>query len=115
MAPVDSAEIAEQGLLYIELKPNAGVPVVWGSLLMAVRESDLLPVWQKYYDEKGRLMRVMRFSDVREYGSRTLPSTMEVIPANKDGNRTVVRYVIAEFDIPIDDETFSLRNLRSPK
>jgi len=110
-----SVDSAETGILYIELKPNAGVPVVWGSFLMAVRESDLLPVWEKYYDEKGRLMRVLRFSGIREYGSRTLPSTMEMIPVNKEGHRTFVRYLTADFDIPIDDDTFSLRNLRSPK
>ena len=113
-ASVDTAETAEDGMLYIELKPNPGVPVVWGSFLMAVRESDLLPVWERYYDEKGRVMRIMRFSDIRQFGTRKLPSTMELIPANKEGHRTFVRYRNAEFDIPLDDNTFSLRNLRSP-
>jgi outer membrane lipoprotein-sorting protein len=105
----------EDGVVYIKLTPNDGVPVVWGYLVMAVRESDLLPVWERYYDEKGRPMRTMTFLDVRQFGSRTLPSVMEVIPANKEGNRTTVRYTAAEFNAPMEDDIFTLRNLRSPR
>jgi outer membrane lipoprotein-sorting protein len=110
--PVDSPE---DGVVYIKLVPNEGVPVVWGYLVLAVRESSLLPVWERYYDEKGRLMRTMTFLDTRQFGSRTLPSTMEVIPANKEGHRTTVRYIEAQFDVPMEDDIFTLRNLRSPR
>jgi hypothetical protein len=105
----------EEGVVYIELTPKEGVPVVWGYLVMAVRESDLLPVWERYYDEKDRPMRTMTFLDIRQFGSRTLPSTMKVIPANKEGHRTTVRYTEAEFDVPLESDVFSLRNLRSPR
>jgi outer membrane lipoprotein-sorting protein len=105
----------EPGLLYIRLTPNEGVPVVWGFFVLAIRESDYLPVWERYYDEKGRLMRTFRFSDIRTFGDKTLPATLEVVPANKEGHRTVVRYTSAVFDEPLDDDVFSLRNLRSPR
>jgi hypothetical protein len=39
---------------------------------------------------------------------------MEMIPANKEGHRTVVRYEDASFDEGVDDDIFSIRNLRSP-
>jgi outer membrane lipoprotein-sorting protein len=110
-ARVDSTE---KGMLYVKAVPNDGVPVVWAHLVMAVRDTDYLPVWEKYYDEKGRLMRTLIFSDIRRYGSRTLPSTMEMIPANKDKHKTIVRYNRADFDIPIENAVFSLRKLRSP-
>jgi hypothetical protein len=38
---------------------------------------------------------------------------MELIPTTKQGHKTVVRYVEAEFDIPLSGEIFSLRNLRA--
>ena len=57
-------------------------------------------------------MRVMNFKDIRQFGDRNIPSTMELIPENKEGHRTTVRYVEVEFDTPIDDDIFSLRNLR---
>lgn len=105
----------EEGVVYIKLTPNDGVPVVWGYLVMAVRDEDTLPIWERYYDEKERLMRTMTFTDVRQFGDRTLPSTMAVVPANKEGHRTTVRYVEAEFDTDLDDDIFTLRNLRSPR
>ena len=111
------ATVAAPGdsLLYIRLTPRDGVPVVWGYLVLAVREGDLLPVWEQYYDEKDRLIRTMEFSDIRQFGARTLPSTMIITPASKEGHRTTVRYTESRFDEPHEDDIFSLRNLRSPK
>lgn len=103
---------AEPGYLYIQLDPKEDSPIVWGKLVVALRASDLLPVWHHYYDEKGSLMRVMNFKDIKSFGSKTLPSLMEVIPQNKEGHKTVVRYLNAEFDSPIDEEIFTRRNLQ---
>lgn len=110
-----TVESPKPDLLYIKLTPKEGVPVVWGYFILAVRESDFLPVWEAYYDEKDRLMRTMKFSDIRQFGKRTVPSTMEIIPANKEGHRTTARYDEAEFDVPLEDDIFTLRYLRSPK
>lgn len=102
-------------VLYIKCIPKEGVPVVWGYLVMALRRADYIPLWETYYDEKDRPMRRMEFSDVRLYGERLLPGTMAVIPQNKEGHKTVVRYLTAEFDVELEGDVFSLRNLRSPK
>jgi hypothetical protein len=37
---------------------------------------------------------------------------MELIPMTKEGHKTVVEYLEADFDIDIDKTYFSLRNLR---
>jgi outer membrane lipoprotein-sorting protein len=108
-------ESPEDGVLYIKAIPREDLPVVWGHLVMAVRESDYIPLWEKYYDEKGRLMRTLVFSDVQDYSGRLLPSTMKVIPENKEGHSTEVRYTSAVFDRDIEEDIFSLRNLRSPQ
>jgi hypothetical protein len=50
-------ENPERGVLYLKCIPKEGRPIVWGHIILAVRESDYLPLWQKYYDEKGKLMR----------------------------------------------------------
>jgi outer membrane lipoprotein-sorting protein len=105
----------EEGVVYIRLTPKDGVPVVWGYLVIAVREDGLLPAWERYYDEKERLMRTMVFSDIRQFGTRTLPATLEITPASKEGHRTTVRYSESRFDEPHEGDVFSLRNLRSPK
>ncbi len=102
-------------LLYLEAIPKKGVPVVWSRVLIAVRERDLIPVWQEYYDEKNAPVRRMDYSDIRVFGNRTVPASMTLVPANKEGNKTVLRYSVIEFDRKVDNSIMTLRNLRSFK
>jgi outer membrane lipoprotein-sorting protein len=106
---------AQPQLLYIALTPKEGLPVVWGKIVSAVQRDSYLPVWDRYYDEKGKLLRIIEFKDTKRLGGRLLPSVMEVLPQNKEGQKTVLRYLQAEFDIKLPDEVFSLRNLQSRK
>lgn len=106
-------EDANPELLYVELIPKEGLPVVWGRIVAAVRKESYLPEWDRYYDEKGRLMRVILFSEVKNFGGRLIPSVMEVVPQDKKDQKTVLRYTKAEFNISIPESVFSLRNLHS--
>ena len=106
---------AQAGLAYVECRPKPGVPIVWDKIVIAVRESDDLPVWQKFFDEKGRVARLMTFTEITTFGRRTIPSVMEMIPQTKQGYKTVLRYKEVQFDLPLDDGVFSLRNLQSAK
>jgi outer membrane lipoprotein-sorting protein len=101
-----------EGVLYIKCIPKEGLPIVWGYITIAVQEDGYMPLWQKYYDEKGNLVREMIFKETKTFGDRIVPSVLELIPKNKEGQKTVLRYLDAEFDIPLDSETFTLRNLR---
>lgn len=106
-------EDARPGFLYIAFVPREGLPVVWGKIVAAVRKDGYLPVWDRYYDEKGRLMRVINFREVKNLGGRLIPSVMEVVPQDKKGQKTLLRYIEAEFNRNVPDDVFSLRNLRS--
>lgn len=109
MAAVDTPE---EGVLYVKCVPKEGLPIVWGYIIIAVREKDYIPVWEKYYDEKGKLMREMYFKEIKFFGKREIPSVMELISTNKKGQKTIVRYIEAAFELEIDKEIFSLRNLQ---
>jgi outer membrane lipoprotein-sorting protein len=106
-------ENPEEGLLYIEFVPKEDKPIVWSRIVEAVRAADYLPVWARYYDERGAVVRVLRFTEIRRFGGRTLPSVMEMLPQNKPGNRTVIRYRRLDLDVEVRDDVFSQRNLRS--
>ena len=69
--------------------------------------------WLKYYDEKGQLMRTLNYKNIKKFGSRRIPSVMELIPTKKEGHKTVIRYIEASFDLKVDKGIFSLRHLRS--
>ncbi len=103
---------AEEGLIYVQLVPKEETASVWGKIILSVREADYLPVREEFYDEKGRLMRVMTFKDIKTIGGRELPTVMELVPQNKKGNRTTIRYEEARFDIKLDESIFTLRNLQ---
>jgi outer membrane lipoprotein-sorting protein len=105
-------ENPETAVLYVKCIPKEGLPIVWGHIVVAVREETYMPLWQKYYDEKGKLVREMIFKDVKAFGTREIPSVMELIPLTKEGHKTVLRYSEARFDVQLDQETFTLRNLR---
>jgi hypothetical protein len=102
-------------VLCIRSVPHDGVPVVWGSLITAVEPDSHLPVWEKYYDEHGELMRSFYFTEPKTFGDRRIPSVLTVVPGNKEGHKTVMVYRDCEFDIDFDEDIFSLRNLRTPR
>jgi hypothetical protein len=57
----------------------------------------------------------MRFDEVRVLGGRKLPTRLVLTPADEPGQTTEMRYVEAQFDLPLPDDIFSLSRLeRAP-
>lgn len=96
----------------VEAVPKPDAPVVWGKILYWVRKKDFIPLKQEFYSERGELIRVMTFSEIKEMGGRVLPTYWEMVPVKKEGRMTTLRILEAEFDIPIPEEIFTLRNLK---
>ncbi len=92
--------------------PKPDAPVIWGRIEQQVRKRDRMPIWARYYDEDGTLVRTMNFSDFEVLGGRTLPTRMVMEPMDGE-ERTVVTYLELEFDVGLDEDFFSLRNLRA--
>lgn len=95
----------------VELLPKPEAAVVWGRLVLRVRKADFLPTREEFYDERGTLVRVMTFSDIRVLGGRSIPTTWELRSVTKPGNVTTMRMQRAIYDAPIADEVFTQRNL----
>jgi outer membrane lipoprotein-sorting protein len=98
----------------IESVPKPEAAVVWDRILYWVREADHVPLKEEFYNERGELVRVMAFSQVRRVGGREVPTRWEMRPLAKPGNRTVIVIRDAAYDVPLDDEIFSQRNLLKP-
>ena len=97
----------------LRLTPKPEAAVVWGHLEFLVGQDDYLPLLAKYYDEDGELARTMEYSEFSVFGDRLVPAVMNMLPADKPGERTTIRYEELEFDIDIDPSFFSLRTLQS--
>ena len=95
----------------VELLPNPDAAVVWGRLVLRVRKADFLPAREEFYDERGTLVRIMTFSDVRVLGGRAIPTKWELRTLTKPGNVTTMVMKSATYDGSIPDEIFTPRNL----
>ena len=94
--------------LTLDVKP--GVVGRWARIELLVSD-ERLPVEERHYDRKGRLARTMYFDDVKVLGGRRLPVHIALVPADSVGQRTEMRYLDVEFDVPLSNDTFSLSRL----
>ncbi len=95
------------------LRPRPEAPVVWGRIDYEVRKRDLMPIRARYFDEDGELVRTLTFGEYRKMGGRLVPALMIMVPREKPGERTLVRYSGLDFDVDLDDSFFSLRSLQA--
>jgi outer membrane lipoprotein-sorting protein len=103
----------ENGVFYIRLVPKPSTAVVWSSIICAVRADGNIPLWEHYYDRHGNEIKNVTFSDIQDMGGRTIPTTMEVVPTNKEGQSTTITWSHAEFNQGADSDIFTLSNLQS--
>lgn len=94
--------------LVLDVKP--GVVGRWSRIDLLVSDARL-PVEEKHYDRKGRVARTMTFDEVRLIGGRRLPARIVLVPADTEGQRTEMRYLDVQFDVPLPNDTFSLSRL----
>jgi outer membrane lipoprotein-sorting protein len=94
--------------LVLEAKP--GVVGRWARIDLLVSD-DRLPIEERHYDRKGRLARTMTFDEVKPLGGRRIPSHITLRPADTEAQRTEMRYLELQFDVPMPDDTFSLSRL----
>lgn len=97
------------------LTPRPEAPVVWGRIVEQVRRRDVMPTWAKYYDEDGVLSRTLIFSEFKTMGGRLVPSVMTITPEDKPTESTMIIYSDIVFDIGLDEDFFSLRNLKQQR
>jgi outer membrane lipoprotein-sorting protein len=106
-----SDTVAGAPVYVVESVPKPDAAVVWGRIVSRVRKADFLPARDEFYDERGTLIRVLTYSDIRVLGGRTIPTKWEMRPVGKPGNLTAIVMKSALFDVPIPGEIFTQRNL----
>jgi outer membrane lipoprotein-sorting protein len=96
----------------LQLIPKPEAAVVWGKLLYWVREEGFVPLRAEYFDEQGDLIRVLRFTEIKRMDDRVIPTVWSMIPRNKEGHKTVIHVIKIHYNVQLDENMFSLRNLR---
>ncbi len=99
----------------LELIPKEDAAVVWGKILVWIDTQEFMQLKTEFYDEDGYLVNTMLGKDVKMLGGKLLPAIMEVIPADEEGNKTIIEYLSLKFDQPINDSFFSVQNMKRVK
>ena len=113
---IEGEEVLDgQKVWRIELLPKPQAPVVWGKLLLWLRQADRLPVRQQYFSEAGELIRDLRFKEIKVLDGVSIPTVWEMTPVKKPGNAT--RLVLKEIDFDpfpaIPETVFTEQHLKS--
>jgi len=108
-------KLGEYNCYKVELIPNDDAPVVWGRILMWVSKNEYHWLKAEYYDEDGILVNTEIMSDIKMMDDREMPTRMEMIPADKPGQKTIMIFEKMKFDIKIDETFFSQQNMKKVK
>ncbi len=97
---------------HIQLHPKPDAPVVWGRVDIWITKKEYLQLRAEFYDEDNELIDIMKGSDIREMGGRVITSTLEMIPADKNNQKTVLEYESIIFNEPISIDFFTVQNMK---
>jgi outer membrane lipoprotein-sorting protein len=97
----------------IQMIPKPDAPVVWGKVIAWITKDLYLELRAEFYDEEGELINVMEAGDIKTLGGRTIPTRMEMIPADEEGHKTVVIYEDIDYDLSLADAFFSIQNMKN--
>ena len=98
----------------IELTPKPNAAVVWGKIISWIDKNYNI-IKTQYFDEDNVLVQTMENFDFKTFGDRQMPARMEMTPADKIGQKTVVLVSKAQYNQPINDNFFSQQNLKTIK
>lgn len=96
----------------IELIPKENAPVVWGKVILWISKDDYLQLKSEYYDEDEYLVKTEIGSNIKTMSGRVIPTKFELIPADKEGNKTIMTLDMIEFNNPITENFFTQQNMK---
>jgi len=98
----------------IESIPHEEAAVVWGKEVLVVRDDNVL-VEQRFYDQDMVLLRKLTTLEYALMSGRTVASRQRMEKTDAEGEWTEIRIDSIEFDVDINDNVFTLSNLRNPR
>ncbi len=97
----------------IELIPKPESSIIYDKVKIWVTKGNYLQWRIENYDEMGELVNVIKMSDIKTLGGREIPTRMELTPMDRKGNKTIITYQNARFNMPVEDNFFTVQNLKN--
>jgi len=102
----------QEDTVLVECLPLPSAPVVWGKVKHWARESDHLPVFQEFFDEQGKLVRTIAFSQFKKMDDRMIPTELRIEKAGNKNESTTIQYEKVVFDKQIPSAIFTKEEIR---
>jgi outer membrane lipoprotein-sorting protein len=92
--------------------PKPTAPVVWGKVVIWVRAADAVPLKQDFYSESGEILKEMVGTDIKSFGTHTIPTTLKMTNLKNPDSSTTLHYDDVVFDRELANSIFTQNNLR---
>lgn len=96
----------------IEMLPKEDAAVVWGKIIKWISKDEYLMMKSEYYDEDDYLIKTEYGTDVKTMDGRKIPSKIEIVPADKENQKTVVIINDIKFNVDLQNSFFSQQNMK---
>lgn len=98
----------------IESVPHETAAVVWGREVLLIRD-DYVLLREEFYDQDNKLVKAMETLNIEEMDGRAVAQRQRMVDREEEGKWTEVTVQEVDFDIPLNDNVFTLSNLRNPR
>ena len=96
----------------INMVAKEDAAVIWGHQLRWIDKKDFLFLKSELYDEDGYLVRTELGSEIKTMDGRLIPTRIELIPAEEEGQMTIIEMKEMKFNEPIEESFFSQQNMK---
>ena len=110
-----SEEVNGKDCYKIEFIPKENAPVVWGKLISWISKTGYHMLKTEYYDEEDYLSKTELGSEIKMMDGEKITTKFTTIPADKEGNKTVLIMEDVNFDYDVEKEFFSKMNMKRVK
>jgi outer membrane lipoprotein-sorting protein len=97
----------------IKLTAKEDADVLWGSQVWWVDKKEFIALKTDLYDEDGYLVRSEIASDIKIMDGRLLPAYLELVPADAEGQKTILKIIEMKFNIKMEENFFSQQNMKT--
>jgi len=97
----------------IKLLAKEDADVLWGHQLWWIDTKEYIALKAELYDEDGFLVRSEKASELKIMDGRLIPTLLELVPAENEGYKTIVKIVEMKFNIKIEESFFSQQNMKT--
>ncbi len=98
----------------VEAIPHEDAAIVWGKEVLKIRD-DFVLLEEQYWDQDGKLVKVMQAHDIAEMGGRQVARVMRMGKLDTPDEWTEITVSAIEFDIDLAESLFTLSSLRNPR